>query len=151
MVISPYGYIAIWLYRHMVISYVCNSRDYVTQVKRLVLRFLYAHDVYAFILIRRIVKEEDILPLFLICFGYSASSVWLLAACECEMSHLLWVVAMWTNCALGNESVTVDLAVSETGCPGFSWWVQLRQLCQLHLLHLCVTYLLHGAESFLRS
>jgi hypothetical protein len=67
----------IGLYCHMVILYSCNSRVYVTQVRRLVLRILYAHAVYAFILIRRLVKEEVILPLFLICVGYSAPSVWL--------------------------------------------------------------------------
>jgi hypothetical protein len=37
------------LYNHMVISYMCNSTVYVTLVKRLVLRILYIHTVYAFI------------------------------------------------------------------------------------------------------
>jgi hypothetical protein len=56
-------------------------------------------------LMRRLAKEEVILPLFLICFGYSAPSVVITqAACECGMKQELFsVVAMWTSPAQGSE------------------------------------------------
>jgi hypothetical protein len=56
-------------------------------------------------LIRRLAKEEVILPLFLICFGYSTPSVFITqAACECRMKEYLFcVVAIWTSSASGSE------------------------------------------------
>jgi hypothetical protein len=80
----------------MVISYLCNCRVYVTQVKRQVLSILHAHDFYAFIFIMRLAKEEVILSLFLICFGYSVPSAQLLEQCVNEIwkSLLFCVVAV---------------------------------------------------------
>jgi hypothetical protein len=56
-------------------------------------------------LIRRLAKEEVILPLFLICFGSSAPSVVITrAACGCRMiEYQFCVVAMWTSPASGSE------------------------------------------------
>jgi hypothetical protein len=54
-------------------------------------------------LILRLAKEEDILPLFLICFGYSAPSV---LSLDCEWGtkeYLFNAVAMWNSSALDSE------------------------------------------------
>jgi hypothetical protein len=91
-------------------------------------------------LIRRLAKEEGILPLFLICVGYSAPSVFITrATCECGMQqHLFCVVALWTSSASGSER--------DSRCS--SLWdkmsrvhlgVQPQQQCQLNLPRLCVT------------
>jgi hypothetical protein len=58
-------------------------------------------------------------------------------------SIVCWVVARLHSSAAGKECVTVDLAVSEAGRPEFGLRVQLQQLCQLHLLRLCVTYIVN--------
>jgi hypothetical protein len=96
---------SIYLYRRVLIFCSCNSRVYVTPVKRPVLRILYTLAAFAFILVSRLAKEEVILPLFLICFGYSAPSVLSIGQrVSVEWKSILYCVfAMWTSSASGSE------------------------------------------------
>jgi hypothetical protein len=61
-------------------------------------------------LIRRLAKEEGILPLFVICFGYSPPSV-VITRAECEYGmkeYLFFVVAMHTSLyQTANETLKV--------------------------------------------
>jgi hypothetical protein len=91
-------------------------------------------------LVRRLAKEEGILPLFLICFGYSAPSVWSLKRrvnAEWKSICSVWLLCRPVLNQAANE--THILTVSGTRCPEFIWWVQPQQRCQLNLFRLCVT------------
>jgi hypothetical protein len=87
-------------------------------------------------LISRPAKKEGVLPLFLICFGYSAPNV---------LSLEQRVSAEWNRscsvCLVLDQAVneTLDVAVAGTRCPEFIWRIQPQQRCQLNLPGLCVT------------
>jgi hypothetical protein len=90
--------------------------------------------------VSRLAKEEVILPLFLICFGFSAPSVFITtAACECGMKEYLFCVLLCGPVLHQAANETLDVAVSGTRRPEFIWRVQPQKRCQLNLPRLCVT------------
>jgi hypothetical protein len=91
-------------------------------------------------LLSRLAKEEVILPLFLICFGYSAPSVFItLAACECGMREYLFCVLLCAPVLHQATNETLIVPVFGIRRPEFFWRVQAQQRCQLNLPGLCVT------------
>jgi hypothetical protein len=90
--------------------------------------------------ISRLAKEEGVLPLFLICFGYSAPSVLSLeqrVSAEWDRSCSVCLLCEPVLHQAVNE--TLDIAVTWTRRPEFIWRVQPQQRCQLNLPRLCVT------------
>jgi hypothetical protein len=88
---------------------------------------------------------EDILPLFLNCFGFSAPSVLSLEQrVDVERNS---ICSVWLLCGpvlhhAVNE--TLDVTVSGTRRSEFIWRVQPQQRCQLNLLRLCVTTIVNN-------